>query len=240
MKSTGVFHHIATFLLFASAILILITTISAPVVGDIGILKVTLTNKTDIRHSSLTFGTFGHCALDVPPVTTDQDYCSGKSIGYDPAKIMIQVEGTKFSTAARNTVDGLAKVMVLHPICCGLAFIAFLLNLGAGIVGGLFATAVALITWILTLVVLVTDFVSFGIIKNHVNGDGSGSHAVFGPAMWTLLGAFVLLFIATFMTFFTCLSSRKHRHDAKVVHEKRPVRRHFWQRRRAPYNDVPY
>jgi hypothetical protein len=68
MAKTGIFHHFGTFLLFVAAILLLITTISAPVVGDIAILKVTLTNKSDIRHSSVTFGTFGHCILDVAPV----------------------------------------------------------------------------------------------------------------------------------------------------------------------------
>ena len=56
-----------TFLLIAS-ILLLITTISAPVLKDIAILKVMLTNKTEIRNSSVIFGTFGHCILDVPPV----------------------------------------------------------------------------------------------------------------------------------------------------------------------------
>ncbi len=55
------------FLLVAS-ILLLITTISAPVLKDIAILKVMLTNKTEIRNSSVIFGTFGHCILDVPPV----------------------------------------------------------------------------------------------------------------------------------------------------------------------------
>ena len=59
---------IVTFLLFAAAILLLITTISAPVIGDIAILKVMLTNRSDIRNSSVTFGTFGHCVLDVAPV----------------------------------------------------------------------------------------------------------------------------------------------------------------------------
>jgi hypothetical protein len=68
MAKTGIFHHVGTFLLFVAAILLLITTISAPVVGDIAILKVTLTNKTDLRNSSVTFGTFGHCILDVAPV----------------------------------------------------------------------------------------------------------------------------------------------------------------------------
>lgn len=68
MAKTGIFHHVGTFLIFAAAILLLITTISAPVIGDIAILKVMLTNKTDIRNSSVTFGTFGHCILDVAPV----------------------------------------------------------------------------------------------------------------------------------------------------------------------------
>jgi hypothetical protein len=68
MAKTGIFHHVGTFLLFVAAILLLITTISAPVVNDIAILRVTLTNKTDIRHSSINFGTFGYCVLDVPPV----------------------------------------------------------------------------------------------------------------------------------------------------------------------------
>jgi hypothetical protein len=63
-----VLHWLGVFLLFVSACLLLVTTISAPVVGDIAILKVMLTNETDFRHSSVTFGTFGHCILDVPPI----------------------------------------------------------------------------------------------------------------------------------------------------------------------------
>jgi hypothetical protein len=62
------FHHIGTFLLFVAAILLLITTITAPVIRDISMLKVYLTNFTDIRNSSITFGTFGYCVLDVPPI----------------------------------------------------------------------------------------------------------------------------------------------------------------------------
>jgi hypothetical protein len=67
--TTSALHHVGTFFLFAASILLLITTISAPVIKDIPILKVMLTNFTDIRNSSVTFGTFGHCILDVPPIT---------------------------------------------------------------------------------------------------------------------------------------------------------------------------
>jgi len=62
-------HSIGVALIFIASILLLITSISSPVIGDIAILKVMLTNSTNIRHSSVTFGTFGHCILDVPPVT---------------------------------------------------------------------------------------------------------------------------------------------------------------------------
>jgi hypothetical protein len=66
---TGVVHHVGTFLILVAAILLLVTTITAPVVGDLPILKVMLTNFTTIRNSSVIFGTFGHCILDVPPIT---------------------------------------------------------------------------------------------------------------------------------------------------------------------------
>jgi len=231
---TGIVHHIGTFLLFVAFVLLLVTSISAPVINDVSLLKVTLTNRTHQRNSSVTFGTFGHCILDVPPVTSDQDWCSGSHIGYDPARIMTAIESTDFSTASRNTADGLTRVMVLHPICCALAFIAFCLALGAGFLGGFLASIVAALTWILTLVVMVTDFVSFGIVKDHVNGDGSGSHAVFGSGMWMVLAAMVCLFIATFVVLFSCCSKRSHKKqnhkEAAYVDNGSYRKRHFWQR----------
>jgi hypothetical protein len=60
--------RIGVFLLFAASVLLLITTISAPVLNDVGLLHVTLQNFTDFRHSSISFGTFGYCVLDVPPI----------------------------------------------------------------------------------------------------------------------------------------------------------------------------
>jgi hypothetical protein len=241
MANTGIFHHIGTFLLFASAILLLITTITAPVVPDISLLKVMLTNKTDIRHSSVTFGTFGHCVLDVAPVATDQDWCTGKHIGYNPADIMAEIDQTTFNTASKDTTKALTRVMVLHPVACGLTFIAFLMALGAGFCGAIFAAMTALVAWIVTVVVLACDFTLFGIIKNHVNSDGSGSSAKYGPGMWTILVAMILLLIGTMLVLLTCCSSRMHRqnkHSSSKVENlgygagtTTTTKRHFWQRR---------
>ena len=151
----------AAFILI-SALLLLVTTISAPVVCDIGILKVMLTNQTEIRHSSLTFGTFGHCALDVPPDNTDQDYTGPKSIGYKPADIMSQVDGTSFSTAGADSANGLTNAFILHPIACALAFIAAIFAFG-GFFGSIVGVAIAALAWILTLVVMAIDFAAFGV-----------------------------------------------------------------------------
>ena len=198
------------FLLIAS-ILLLVTTISAPVIGDIAILKVMLTNQSALRNSSVTFGTFGHCVLDVAPAATDQDYCYPKSVGYSPATVMAQIDGTGFSEAASASADGLTYAMILHPIACGIAFIAFLLSIGAGVVGSLLGAIVAALAWVITLVAMAIDFSLFGIIKDHVNGDGSGSHAYYSVGMWTILAAMILLFLGMFIVLFTCFSARKER-----------------------------
>lgn len=260
MAKTGIFHHVGTFLLFAAAILLLITTISSPVVHDIGMLKVTLTNQSSLRNSSVTFGTFGYCILDVAPAkyvffsqliliilttpdSTDQDQCTGKHIGYNPAAIMAGIDHTSFNTASEDSTKALTRVMILHPIVTGLAFIAFLLAVGAGVCGALLASLVSAVTWVLTVAVMATDLTLFGVIKNHINDhskDNSGSHAKFSTAMWTEIAAMVCLFFATFIVLFTCFSARRHRNDVRTTKHAdagyvnggtTTTKRHFWQRR---------
>lgn len=203
-----IIHWIGVVFIFIASILLLVTTISAPVIGDIAILKVMLTNHTDIRNSSVTFGTFGHCILDVPPIQTDQDFCFPKVIGYKPAEIMEEIDHTTFSRASSDSADALTNALVLHPVACGLAFIAGICALG-GVMGGLIGTMIAAVAWIITLVVMAIDFAAFGIIKNHVNSDGSGSHAYYSVGIWTVLAATVLLFFGMVLVFFTCCSERR-------------------------------
>ena len=76
---------------------------------------------------------------------------------------MGQIDGTGFSRTASKSADGLTRAMVLHPIACAIAFIAFLLSLGAGVVGSLLGALVAFIAWILTLIVMAVDFTLFGV-----------------------------------------------------------------------------
>jgi uncharacterized membrane protein len=178
-----------------------------------------------------------NCRVLTRLLRTQQDYCSPKTIGYQPASVMANIEGTDFSTAGSATANGLTNVMILHPIACVLSFIAFLLALGSGICGSLLASLVSALAWVVTLVVMSTDFSSFGIIRNNVNSDGTGSSATWGVAMWTCLAAMVALFFGTFIVLFSCFSARKQRrvgHVEKGYANGTTVnthRRRFWQRR---------
>jgi Na+/serine symporter len=148
---------------------------------------------------------------------------------------MAQIDGTGFSTASGDTANALTKVMILHPIACGLAFIAFLLAIGSGFCGSLLASMVSAVTFIITLVVMATDFVAFGIIKNAVNNDGTGSHAYYSVGMWTILAAMIVLFFATIIIFFSCFTSRRAPRTSKIdgayANGIPTTRRRFWQRR---------
>lgn len=64
MAVTGFFHHIGTFLLLVSTVLLIITSITAPVVNDLGLMKVKLSNATNDHYSEVSFGTFGYCVLN--------------------------------------------------------------------------------------------------------------------------------------------------------------------------------
>ncbi|KAI1778665.1 pali-domain-containing protein [Hypoxylon cercidicola] len=219
MRQTGFFHHIGTFLLLAATVLLIITDISAPVVNGISMLKVDLDDRrtSTNRHPTITFGTFGWCVQDA--LSSGQDSCSRSHVGYDPIAIVEQnVNNVDFSDYAADTSRGLTRVMILHPIATGLAFIAFLLALGAGVVGSLIASLTSLLTFIVTLVVLITDFVCFSIIKSEVNGANNGSRAEWGAASWTTLVAAICSLLATVVVFFTCCSTRLHRRrDARMA-----------------------
>ena len=72
------------------------------------------------------------------------------------------IDHTTFSKASADTADALTNAFVLHPVACGLAFIAGLLAIG-GVVGGLLGSLVAIVAWLLAVVVMAIDFAAFDV-----------------------------------------------------------------------------
>jgi len=142
------FFHIGTFLLLVASILLLISTISAPVINSISFLKVHTPAGRE------TFGALGYC--------TTSNTCSKSHIGYDIAAIISSSSGTTYKNGA---LENLTKALVLHPVATGVAFIAFLIAAGSHCVGFLFASIIAAIAWVITLVLVVIDFSLFGAAK---------------------------------------------------------------------------
>lgn len=75
---------------------------------------------------------------------------------------MSQIDGSSFSVAGTDTADALTNAFILHPIACGLAFIAGLVAFG-GIFGSLIGSMIAIVAWLITVVVMAIDFASFGV-----------------------------------------------------------------------------
>ncbi|QDS69874.1 hypothetical protein FKW77_000536 [Venturia effusa] len=187
--------------------MLLITTISAPVVNGIGIFKVSLDNS-----STVNFGTFGYCILDASSFdgNSNSDYCTKTAIGYKPVDVMESIGGKDFHTIGRKAAEGLTKSFILHPIASGLTFIAAIIALG-GFFGSLVGLMLGVIAWILTVVVMAIDFAVFGGIKSRGKKRGSGSSAKYSVGMWTTLAAMIILLLGIIIVFFTCCTDRRKR-----------------------------
>ncbi|KAM0755702.1 pali-domain-containing protein [Meredithblackwellia eburnea MCA 4105] len=204
------FHHIGTFLLLVACIFLVVSSITAPVVGDLALLKITLTNTSALRNSSVTFGVWGHCVLDVAPAATDQDWCSAKGLGYSIGDIVGNTTGVAYSTPR---LDSLTTALVLHPVVAGITFLSFLIAAISHRIGFIVSALVATFSWFLSVAMIAVDFVIFLSVKHHISTDGGGSTAAFGTALWLGVAAVPVLFLGTFATFFSCLSDSKYKRE---------------------------
>ncbi|KAL1836048.1 hypothetical protein VTJ49DRAFT_5633 [Mycothermus thermophilus] len=226
------FQHAGTFLLFAATLLLVITCVSSPVTHDIALLRVEL-NDTGTRawgvgrERVVSFGTFGWCELGFDGNGTD--ICSRPQVGYSPCSILSAPSNLThnltlplpnpwgsspviaFSDDVRKTTDGLTRGMILHPIACGLCFLAFLLCLYAGTAGlkhprgadarlvRFLSVLTALAALVATLLACILDFVLWSLVKRVVDGyDGPDEDeerkttevtgtGTYGAGAWTLL-----------------------------------------------------
>lgn len=184
------------------------------------------------------------CSLPLPSVGADAgrrrdtDQCSRTRIGYNPAELVSNVTGTDFSSASENTSKALTRVMVLHPVATGLCFIAFLLCLGTSVVGSILTALFSLLSFVVTVIAMVCDFVAFSIIRQEVNGDEDvDALARWGSGIWLMLAAAVFTLVGALVVLVTCCASRaKKRRSAAHSKESAPeapppaARRRFWQR----------
>jgi hypothetical protein len=210
----GVISFVACFFFLAATIFMIVSSVSAPTANGIGLLTVRLDEG-----AKLVFGSFGYCLHG-----DGDDVCSGSHVGYNPVRALENFSQYDLSNTRETTAKALTRVMVLHPVAAVLAFLTFVVAFFAhGVMASLIGTLLGVLTFIVSLVVMVTDFVWVAIVRNAVNDDADGSPAKFSTAMWTTLIATICALIGTIVVFFACCSSRRKDRHAKYGTEK-PVR----------------
>ncbi|KAK4685952.1 hypothetical protein P7C73_g4180, partial [Tremellales sp. Uapishka_1] len=201
------FFHLGTFLLFAAFALLLVSTISAPVIKQISFL--------DIKTGSVkaTFGVFGYCANIN---SGSGGGCTGSHLGYEVTTASGAIGGYTF---VNNHLETLTKALILHPIATGIAFIAFLIAAASDHIGFLFASMVAFLAFIVSLAAMVIDFVLFGIVKHEINNNTT-ANASFATAIWLTLAATVILFFASIIVCCGCFTGRRHKRNSEKGYDQ--------------------
>jgi len=203
-------HLIGSAMLFAAVGLLIVADISAPVVNKLAIFKVDL-GDSNSKGTQAIFGTFGYCILGGG--ADGGDSCTKSEVGYNPASVIAGLDGTDFGEATQKTTKALTNVMVLHAVATALAFIAALLSVASGIIGGLMASLASVATFIVIVVALVCDFVSWSLIKHDIKDNGK-STAEYGPALWCVLAAAALSLLGAVLLFITCCAGRRAKRNS--------------------------
>ncbi|KAK1253634.1 hypothetical protein MKX07_001711 [Trichoderma sp. CBMAI-0711] len=197
------FHYFGTVLLLAATALLIVVSVTAPVVNDLSLLKINFSGSSSVDR--ITFGTFGYCIQNA----NGHDACTHSHVGYEGTDALTQVTSLNFSKSDRDGFRILTKVMILHPIAAGLTFLAFLLCLGTSFLGSFVASFFSFLAFVATVIAMACDFAGFEIIKHAVNTRGPANvEAHWGPAVWCILAAAALTLIATILVFVTCCAGR--------------------------------
>lgn len=81
-----ILNYVASFLLLVSFILLLVTTISAPTVNSLSLLRVNTGGNEHVN-----FGTFGYCVI-----RSGADACDGAHVGYNAGGFLNAFIGANF------------------------------------------------------------------------------------------------------------------------------------------------
>lgn len=179
-----------TFLCFAAMVLLIFVCVSVPTWHAVSFLNVGPSGPDQLR-----YGVFGFTG-------------SGTHIGYNFTD----------NTVNTGTLHNLTKTLILHPIACGLAGLAFIFGLcgiGGTRFGTVMMTLMSALAAIVTLVAWVIDMVLFGIARLHYREHGTS--AQYGNANWLTLGALVALTIG-FCASACGIFGRYHRRRGDVAY----------------------
>ncbi|KAG9081413.1 hypothetical protein FRC06_005592, partial [Ceratobasidium sp. 370] len=156
---------IVPFLVFVGFLLLLLVSLSIPIIHTISVLNIAANVQTGVTNTGVSggikFGLWGYCVSDITAsvigiTKTQAGYCSKSKLGYN-------VDNQVLDAIGLNNLDdiiahGLTFVLVLHPIACGLAFLALVFALMLACRPARLASVMALIFSVLAAIIATIAF----------------------------------------------------------------------------------
>jgi len=199
-------------LLFIAFLLLLLVTLSVPIIKTIFLFRLTAAGSSGLldssASSSVVFGVWGYCTsgIDVSIVGIDRNtaaQCSKRHLGYTFDSTV--AKALHVSGFENLITKSLTAVLALHPVVVALTFVTLLISLfmlrrganGTSRLPSLLALGVGLITAVLTTIVFLIDVILVAVVRGKVHKDTDGLLTLtWGNAVWMTLAATILLWVA--------------------------------------------
>ncbi|KAJ7905392.1 pali-domain-containing protein [Mycena olivaceomarginata] len=203
---------LAPALFFVAFLLLLLATLSVPIIKSIFLFRLTASASSGLLHSSastsVVFGVWGYCTsgVDVSIIGVDHDTageCSKRHLGYTFDNTVSEV--LHVSGLENDISKSLTGVLALHPVVVALTFVTFLISLfmlrrganGTSRLPSLLALGMGILTAVLTTIVFLIDCIVVAVVRHKVHQASDGALTLnWGSAVWLTLTAAILLWIA--------------------------------------------
>ncbi|MBW0516895.1 hypothetical protein O181_056610 [Austropuccinia psidii MF-1] len=195
-----------TLFVLAGAILLLISTLSTPILKSFYFLtadidaQISTTTHFNIS-GQVKLGVFGYCVQ-----LANQQTCSPIKLSYDLNQDPIIVSPARLGLQnSASLIKSLTYILVLHPIAAGLAFLATLLGALShtrNFSRSCFTPFISYLAFIVAMLAFIFDIIAFSIVKNRINqasNSNATANAQLGNAIWTTLAGWICLIISSFL-----------------------------------------
>jgi len=222
------------FFFFTAFLLLLLVTLSVPIIKSIYLFDIVAAVSVGSGvisasvHDTVRFGIFGWCSSPVAAKIltvnlSDGAQCSKHHLGFT---VSSQLESVLSSINEKDLVDVMQKalsvVLVLHPVACGITFLALVLSLLAVLLRhtrfwDFLAVATGSLASLLTTLVFIIDIIFVAIAKHKLHSETHGdATAGFGNAVWMTLVAAICTWIACVGACWGVVSGRRQRNEGKT------------------------
>ncbi|KAI0375035.1 pali-domain-containing protein [Pilatotrama ljubarskyi] len=200
---------VTPFFLFVAFLLLLLVSLSLPIIKSIFLFQLTANTSASFLDSSASgqarFGVWGYCtsAVTVEVVGINHEtagQCSATRLGYQfDSNVANALHVSGFSDTISRS---LSAVLVLHPIACALTFLALVTSLFItsrrsqyiSRPAALTTLGIALLAAIITTIIFLIDVIFVAVVRHRINDESHGVLQLsWGNAVWMALGATIAL-----------------------------------------------